>query len=57
MTENDKKLIEKALELDCIDWAVAGVYAKHAESPEAKEQLRKIESVLYRTEEYQAGCM
>lgn len=59
MTEKitDKELIEKALNLKSVDWAIAGEYAKQAESPEAKERLRKIESALYRAEEYFARCI
>lgn len=53
----DKQLIEKALKLNCIDWAIASDYAKLAKSIEAKERLRKIESALYRTEEYISNCL
>lgn len=48
----DNQLIEKALNLNYIDWAMAGEYAKQADTPETKERLRKIESNLYKKEEY-----
>ena len=57
MTEYDRYLIKLAENLDYTEWAKAGELAKQAESPEAKETLRRIQKILYHKEEYFAGLL
>jgi len=52
MTENDKKLIEKAEHLWCVDWYLADKMAEMADAPETKEKLKDIAKRLYHKEEY-----
>jgi hypothetical protein len=51
MTDNDKKLIETAKNLDCIDWGCVSSLIEKADTVEAKSILKGIEVRLYHQEE------
>jgi len=55
MTEKDKERVEAARRLNPIDWSYAGVWAREADTEEAREELERIEKLKYRTEEYASG--
>lgn len=57
MSENDKRLIEQARDIDYIDWYKISGLIEQAESEEAKERLHSIHSSKYHTEEYYAGLL
>lgn len=57
MSENDKRLIEQARDIDYIDWYKISGLIEQAESEEAKERLHSIQSSKYHTEEYYAGLL
>ena len=56
MTEKDKELIEKAKKLPSMDWGLAEMYAKRADTLEAKHELKNIATRLFRNEEAACGC-
>ena len=55
MTEKDLKLIEKANAVNYSEWYL--IDENEADTPEAKEELHRIASHKYHTEEYFAGCL
>ena len=50
-------LINKALTTDYVNWGEIDKLILKAKRKETKERLRKIQSNLYRKEEYFAGCL
>jgi len=52
MTKNDEILIENALEVIYFDWEIIDNMVEKANSLEAKETLRKIQSVLLAKNRY-----
>lgn len=57
MTEKDKKLIQKAWEIDYIYWGYIDELMEQADTEEAKEQLKSIRSFKYHQEEAFAGTI
>lgn len=57
MTENDKKLIEKAEHLWCVDWYLADKMVEKADAPETKDRLKNIAKRLHHKEEYLADLL
>ena len=56
MQKPDIELIEKARDLNSIDWDIAFELAGKAQSITAKEQIEGIAKSLYHKEEY-CGCL
>ena len=52
MTENDRKLIEKAQSMHYTEWYMADELAEQADTPEARREIHLISQRLYHTEEY-----
>lgn len=57
MTEKDKKLIQKAWDIDYIYWPTIDELMEQADTEEAKEQLKSIRSFKYHQEEAFAGTI
>ena len=57
LTTNDRKLIETALNLPCIEWDKVDNLIKRADTNECRERLRNIRSELYHREEAMCGCI
>lgn len=57
MTENDRELIRKAWDINCIYWSTIDELMEQADTPEAKEQLRVIRSFKYHMEEASCGTL
>ena len=57
MTDNDKELIKKAHEIDCIRWWEVDELIEKADTEEAKNKLKFIRSFKYHQEEAFAGTI
>lgn len=57
MTEKDEQLIRQAEKLSCTRWYEVQDLIARADTEEAREHLRAIESLLYHREEYDAGLL
>jgi hypothetical protein len=57
MTENDKKLIEQAMETPFTDWFLIDKLIEKADDWETKNRLHSIQKSLYHKEEYYAGLL
>lgn len=57
ITQNDKELLDKAHDLDYVDWSLPLAWIDNADSEDTKEKLKTIAVKLYRREEEAAGLL
>jgi len=51
MSPKDLDLIDKASQMDCVDWGIVNDMAEEADTDEARKELTSMSRIMYHNEE------